>query len=114
MRSVMEEAHALIERRGHVLIVTMNRPAVRNALSGPMMELMRQAWDTVDSDPDIRVCVLTGAGGAFCAGADLKAMPRQPPGARMGELDLAVIEPPLKGPRPRTPPIPPGAGPPVP
>jgi enoyl-CoA hydratase/carnithine racemase len=45
----MEEPHALIERRGHVLIVTMNRPAARNALSGPMMELMRQAWDTVDS-----------------------------------------------------------------
>jgi enoyl-CoA hydratase len=93
----MEEPHALVERRGHVLIVTMNRPQARNALSGPMMELMRQAWDTVDSDPDIRVCVLTGAGGAFCAGADLKAMTREHPGARMGELDLSVIEPLLKG-----------------
>jgi enoyl-CoA hydratase len=92
-----EEPHALIERRGHVLIVTMNRPAVRNALSGPMMELMRQAWDTVDGDPGIRVCVLTGAGGAFCAGADLKAMTRDHPGARLGELDLSVIEPLLKG-----------------
>jgi enoyl-CoA hydratase len=80
-----------------VLIVTMNRPQARNALSGPMMELMRQAWDTVDSDPEIRVCVLTGAGGAFCAGADLKAMTREHPGARMGELDLSVIEPLLKG-----------------
>jgi enoyl-CoA hydratase len=48
----VEEPHALIERRGHVLIVTMNRPQARNALSGPMMELMRQAWDTVDSDPE--------------------------------------------------------------
>ena len=93
----MEEPHALVERRGHVLIVTMNRPQARNALSGPMMELMRQAWDTVDSDPDIRVCVLTGAGGAFCAGADLKAMTREHPGDRMGELDLSVIEPLLKG-----------------
>jgi enoyl-CoA hydratase len=93
----VEEPHALIERRGHVLIVTMNRPQARNALSGPMMELMRQAWDTVDSDPEIRVCVLTGAGGAFCAGADLKAMTREHPGARMGELDLSVIEPLLKG-----------------
>ena len=65
------QPHALIERRGHVLIVTMNRPQARNALSGPMMELMRQAWDTVDGDPGIRACVLTGAGGAFCAGADL-------------------------------------------
>ena len=93
----MEEPHALVERRGHVLIVTMNRPQARNALSGPMMELMRQAWDTVDSDPEIRVCVLTGAGGAFCAGADLKAMTHEHPGARMGELDLSVIEPLLKG-----------------
>ena len=93
----MEEPHALVERRGHVLIVTMNRPAARNALSGPMMELMRQAWDEVDGDPGIRVCVLTGAGGAFCAGADLKAMTRDHPGARLGELDVSVIEPLLKG-----------------
>ena len=95
----MEEPHALIERRGHVLIVTMNRPAVRNALSGPMMELMRQAWDTVDGDPGIRVCVLTGAGGAFCAGADLKAMTRAHPGdtANAGAFDPSVIEPLLKG-----------------
>jgi enoyl-CoA hydratase len=93
----MAEPHALIERRGAVLIVTMNRPEVRNALSGPMMALMRQAWDTVDSDPGIRVCVLTGAGGAFCAGADLKAMTSDHPGSRLGELDLSVIEPLLKG-----------------
>ena len=91
--------HALIERRGHVLIVTMNRPEVRNALSGPMMALMRQAWDEADSDPGIRVCVLTGAGGAFCAGADLKAMTRSHPGDafRAGGPDLSVIEPLLKG-----------------
>ena len=95
----MEEPHALIERRGHVLIVTMNRPQARNALSGPMMELMRQAWDTVDSDQEIRVCVLTGAGGAFCAGADLKAMTSSHPGDRFqgGDLDVSVIEPLLKG-----------------
>jgi enoyl-CoA hydratase len=95
----MEEPHALVERRGHVLIVTMNRPQARNALSGPMMELMRQAWDTADSDPEIRVCVLTGAGGAFCAGADLKAMTSSHPGDRFqgGDLDVSVIEPLLKG-----------------
>ena len=91
------QPHALIERRGHVLIVTMNRPAARNALSGPMMAVMRQAWDLTDADPGIRVCVLTGAGGAFCAGADLKAMTSDHPGSRLGELDLSVIEPLLKG-----------------
>jgi len=91
--------HALIERRGHVLIVTMNRPQARNALTGPMMALMRQAWDQVDGDPGIRVCVLTGAGGAFCAGADLKAMTRSHPGdaAGPGAFDASVIEPLLKG-----------------
>src|SRR5580700_4370336 len=94
-----EAPHALIERRDHVLIVTMNRPAVRNALSGPMMALMRQAWDQVDGEPGIRVCVLTGAGGAFCAGADLKAMTSSHPGDafRNGGLDLSVLEPLLKG-----------------
>jgi len=94
-----EPPHALIERRDHVLIVTMNRPAARNALSGPMLELMRQAWDTVDADPDVRACVLTGAGGAFCAGADLKAMTRSHPGDqfRGGDMDLSVIESLLKG-----------------
>ena len=91
------ERHALVERRGHVLIVTMNRPEARNALSGPMMALMRQAWDQVDRDPGIRVCVLTGAGGAFCAGADLKAMTSDHPGSRLGDFDLSLIEPLLKG-----------------
>jgi len=94
-----EPPHALIERRGPVLIVTMNRPAARNALTGPMMALMRQAWDMTDNDPGIRVCVLTGAGGAFCAGADLKAMTSAHPGEafRAGDMDLSVIEPLLKG-----------------
>jgi enoyl-CoA hydratase len=94
-----EEPHALVELRGHVLIVTMNRPHARNALSGPMMAIMREAWDRVDSDPEVRVCVLTGAGGAFCAGADLKAMTAAHPGDsfRSGAFDPSVIEPLLKG-----------------
>jgi enoyl-CoA hydratase len=94
-----QSPHALVERRGHVLVVTMNRPEARNALSGPMMAIMREAWDEVDRDPDIRVCVLTGAGGAFCAGADLKAMTRDHPGDsfRSGGFDLSVIDALLKG-----------------
>jgi enoyl-CoA hydratase len=94
-----EPPHALVERRGHVLVVTMNRPHARNALSGPMMAIMRAAWDEVDRDPDIRACVLTGAGGAFCAGADLKAMTSSHPGDnfREGTWDLSVIDALLKG-----------------
>ena len=45
------EPHLLIERRGHVLIVTMNRPEARNALCGPMLAGMRAAWDEVDARP---------------------------------------------------------------
>jgi len=77
------EPHALVEQRGHTLVVTLNRPQARNALSGEMVELMAQAWDRVDDDPSIRCCVLTGAGGAFCAGADLKNMTRNDPGKAM-------------------------------
>ena len=92
-------ADAWVERHGHVLVVTMNRPEARNALSGPMMRIMREAWDQVDGDPAIRVCVLTGAGGTFCAGADLKAMTRSHPSESFesGEYDVSVIEPLLKG-----------------
>ena len=49
------QPHLLTEQRGHVLVVTMNRPQVRNALSGPMLALLRKAWDQVDTDPAIRV-----------------------------------------------------------
>jgi enoyl-CoA hydratase len=96
---VGDQPDALVELRGHVLIVTMNRPHARNALSGPMMAIMKQAWDRVDSDPHIRACILTGAGGAFCAGADLKAMTAAHPGDsfRTGAFDPSVIEPLLKG-----------------
>lgn len=91
-----EEQHCLVELVDHVLVVTMNRPEARNALSGPMMAIMREAWDRVDSDPDVRVCVLTGAGGSFCAGADLKAMTQNHPSDAKG-YDFSVIEPLLKG-----------------
>ncbi|RSM60118.1 crotonase/enoyl-CoA hydratase family protein [Actinoplanes sp. ATCC 53533] len=91
--------HALVEQRGPVLIVTMNRPRVRNALSAEMLAILRDAWDRVDRDPEIRACVLTGAGGAFCAGADLKAMTTSHPGDgfRNGGVDLSRIDALLKG-----------------
>jgi enoyl-CoA hydratase len=66
--------HCTWERVGATLVVTMNRPEARNALSGPMLVGLFDAWREVDENPDIRCAVLTGAGGNFCAGADLKAM----------------------------------------
>ncbi len=92
-----DDQHCLVEQRGHVLVVTMNRPEARNALSGPMLAGLTAAWNMVDADPEIRVCILTGAGGAFCAGADLKAMTASHPGDSARELDLSVIESLLKG-----------------
>ncbi|MBL7496506.1 crotonase/enoyl-CoA hydratase family protein [Frankia sp. CNm7] len=95
----------LVERAGHVLIVTLNRPHVRNALTTEMMELLANTWDEVNADPDIRVAILTGAGGAFCAGADLKQMSARPPGeAFKGDgdgttlaLDMSVMKWLMKG-----------------
>ncbi|MDX1510357.1 MAG: crotonase/enoyl-CoA hydratase family protein [Nitriliruptorales bacterium] len=69
-----EQPHALVEKDGHVVTVTMNRPEAKNALSGEMLTIMAEAWDMIDEDPDVRCAILTGAGGVFCAGADLKAM----------------------------------------
>lgn len=69
-----EEPHLLFEREGHTAIVTLNRPAKRNALSSEMLVRMHDAWLEIDRNPDIRVAIVTGAGGSFCSGADLKAM----------------------------------------
>src|SRR3954453_4452648 len=99
-----DDQHCLVEQRGPVLIVTMNRSEAKNALSGPMLAGMTAAWNRVDEDPEIRVCILTGAGGAFCAGADLKAMTSSHPGDAPRSIDLSVIESPPKG-RRRTKPL---------
>ena len=94
-----DSSDALIEQRGHILIVTMNRPESRNALSGEMLQIMVEAWDRVDNDPEIRVCILTGAGGYFCAGMDLKAATKAPPGDsfKSGSYDPTRIDGLLKG-----------------
>lgn len=97
--SVTEQPHALVEQRGHTLVVTMNRPEARNALTGEMLTIMAEAWDRVDQDDEIRSCILTGAGGAFCAGADLKAMNRTSPdaGLTQGSWDPSRMDGLLKG-----------------
>ncbi|MDB4967068.1 MAG: 3-hydroxybutyryl-CoA dehydratase [Myxococcales bacterium] len=66
--------HLLVEKEGHVVTVTFNRPEARNAFSPEMMVRMAEAWDLIDGDPDVRVAILTGAGGHFSSGADLKLM----------------------------------------
>ncbi len=95
----MTEPHLLVDLHDHTLVLTMNRPEARNALSAEMMRLLSHAWDRVNEDDQVRVAVLTGAGGAFCAGADLKAMSASAPSDSFeaGTFDPAVIKSLLKG-----------------
>ncbi len=65
---------AIIERDGPVMVVTMNRPHRMNALTGAMLIRMVDAYEEASDDPGVRCIVVTGAGGNFCAGADLRAM----------------------------------------
>jgi enoyl-CoA hydratase len=90
---------AIIDQRGHTLVLTLNRPEARNALSSEMLSTMVEAWDRVDSNPDIRTCILTGAGGYFCSGMDLKAATARPPGDSFkdGSYDPSRIDALLKG-----------------
>jgi enoyl-CoA hydratase len=59
---------------GPLCIVTIDRPAVRNAVDGPTAAALAAAFRRFDADPALAVAILTGAGGSFCAGADLKAI----------------------------------------
>lgn len=63
----------LVTRRGPVTVVTINRPERRNAVDGSTARLLLEAFEQFDADDTARVAVLTGTGGTFCAGADLKA-----------------------------------------
>lgn len=62
-----------ITRDGPVVLIALNRPEVRNAVDPATADALRSAFEAFDQDPDAAVAVLTGAGGSFCAGADLTA-----------------------------------------
>jgi enoyl-CoA hydratase len=62
------------ERSGPVSTITLHRPEVRNAVDGPTAAALAAAFRAFDADPEASVAILHGAGGTFCAGADLKAM----------------------------------------
>ena len=71
-----------VASRGGVLHVTLNRPAVRNAMSLQMVDDLRDVLAQAEAGGDVRAIVLRGAGGHFCAGADLQDMAQ----ARQREL----------------------------
>src|SRR5260370_7766264 len=69
----------LVERDGPVTIVSINRPHCRNAVDGPTARKLYDTFLAFDADDAASVAVFTGAGGYFCAGADLKAVASRAP-----------------------------------
>jgi enoyl-CoA hydratase len=68
-----DEQAVLVERRGGVLVITLNRPDARNAVNAAVAQGVADALERLDADGELRVGVLAGAGKGFCAGMDLKA-----------------------------------------
>ncbi|MBX7168226.1 MAG: enoyl-CoA hydratase/isomerase family protein [Pirellulales bacterium] len=76
----------LFEKRGHIALITLNRPEAHNAISPEVAVRLAEYWQIVHSDAEIRVAIVTGAGeGAFCSGADLARLIPLMTGARMPE-----------------------------
>ena len=71
-------ANVDISREGELFVVTINRPEVKNAVDGPAAAALVAAFDEFEQDQSLSVAILTGAGGEFCAGADLKAIASEP------------------------------------
>ncbi len=69
MTSAVTRSH-----EGPVCTITLHRPAQRNAVDGPTAQALREAFEAFEADADLRVAVLTGGGGHFCAGADLTSL----------------------------------------
>ena len=70
------ESAVLTERRGRVMVITLNRPEAMNAINGALSEGLRSAVQELDSDSGLTAGVVTGAGKGFCSGMDLKAFSR--------------------------------------
>jgi enoyl-CoA hydratase len=93
----MTPPKVLVERRGAVTLVTLNRPDVHNCIDAETADLLSEAIGSFAGDPRARVLVVTGAGDrAFCSGADLKdidAVMRRPAATRNGPLGFTNLEP---------------------
>ncbi|VEG50117.1 putative enoyl-CoA hydratase ECHA1 [Mycolicibacterium chitae] len=79
MSGVSDESNepaVLVEQRDRILVITINRPKAKNAVNLAVSQGLADAMDRLDEDPGLSVGVLTGAGGSFCAGMDLKAFAR--------------------------------------
>ncbi len=88
------EGKVILQREGPVLVVIIHRPEVRNCVDGETASLLFQAVEEFRSDAKLRAMVLTGAGGHFCAGADLKAidsLASRPGADRLGPMGFTRI-----------------------
>jgi enoyl-CoA hydratase len=81
---VTETTNVVSEVNGPVVTIRLNRPAVRNCVDGPTALQLRAAFERFEADPGLKVAILAGEGGTFCAGADLTAVGDP---ARRNELD---------------------------
>jgi len=86
METDMDYETILVERRGKVALVTLNRPKALNALNSRVLEELLHLFKAIDADPEIAASVLTGSEKAFAAGADIKEM------AEMGYADAYLSE----------------------
>ena len=78
MNQIVSSANSTVQmqRIESVLIITIQRPEVKNAIDRVTSEALAHAMDTLDTDPELVLGILTGAGGHFCSGMDLKAFLR--------------------------------------
>ncbi len=93
----MAESPVLIERAGALVTLTLNRPDAYNAIDGPMMQALLEALVECDEDASVRAVLLTGAGKAFCAGGDLKAMQAEDAAGRSVGAFLKRLTVPVHG-----------------
>jgi enoyl-CoA hydratase len=93
---VIAVTDVLCEIREPLAVVTLNRPARRNALSGALLSSLRSTLAELNTDPAVRVIVLTGADPAFCAGLDLSELGQ--PGGLLSSAVSGPVLPPLMKP----------------
>ena len=88
----MTEPAVIVEKDGHVLTVTLNRPEKRNAVNCEVMCRLYDAWNRLDQDDELRVAILTGKGDTFCAGMDLSEIGKIERGQARQRVDGAGAE----------------------
>ena len=82
----------IVEKDGHVLTVTLNRPEKKNCVNSEVMCRLVDAWEQLDADPELRVAILTGKGDTFCSGMDLSEIPKLRAGVPENEYMERVMK----------------------